>query len=135
MTRHTARYIAAGAAGVSALLYYLIGFGVLDIGESTSGTTDLVGFGLSAGTTFAVAGLLVALIHRRWLAGAVALLDLGVIIGYFVMAGIRVPPYEVWGLSIKVAQVVLLLAVGYLVFRGGEDTRPVGAGRAVGSAS
>jgi hypothetical protein len=135
MSRHTARSIAAGAAGVSALLYYLIGFGILDIGESTSGTTDLLGFGLSAGTTFAVAGLLVWFVRRRWLAGAIALLDLGVIIGYFVMAGIRVPPFEVWGMSIKAAQVVLLLAAGYLLFRGGEATRTVSTGPAVGRAS
>ena len=112
------RYLAAATAALSAFLYYLIGFGALDIGRSTSGTTDLLGFGLSAGTAFLVAGLLVFVVHRRWLVALVALMDVAVIGGYFAMAGIRVPPYEIWGLSIKVAQVVFLVALGYLLIRG-----------------
>jgi hypothetical protein len=134
MSVQTVRYIGAGAAGVSALLYYLIGFAVLEIGASTSGSTDLVGFGLTAGTTFAVAGGLLLLLRWRWIAVAVTLLDLVVIVGYFLMAGIRVPPFEVWGLSIKVAQLVLLFAAGSLIVRGPEESK-AGFGQPAGRAS
>jgi hypothetical protein len=118
MNPRLVRSLAAGTAALSALLYYLIGFGALDIGRSTSGPADLLGFGLSAGTAFLGAGVLVLVIHHRWLVALVALMDVAVIVGYFAMAGIRVPPYEIWGLSIKVAQVAFLVALGYLLIRG-----------------
>ena len=117
MTVRVVRLIAAGTAGASALLYYLIGFGALNIGVSTSGQTDLLGFGLSAGTAFVVAAVLVLLVRRRWLVALVGLMDAAVIVGYFAMADIRVPSYEVWGLAIKALQVLFLLALGYLVVR------------------
>ena len=112
------RALAAITAGISALLYYLIGFGVLDIGTAASGEDPgLLGFGLSAGTAFVVAGALVWFVHRRWLVALIGLMDAAVIVGYFAMGDIRVPSYEVWGLSIKAAQVVLLLAIGFLLLR------------------
>ena len=118
MSATTMRYLGAAAAWVSAVLYYLIGFGVLDIGEAKDGAaTDLLGFGLITGTTFVVAGVVVLLVHRRWLIALVGLLDLVVIIGYFAVSGIREPPYEVWGLTIKGLQVVLLLAIGFLTLK------------------
>lgn len=121
--RTTLRGLAGITAGISALLYYLIGFGVLDIGEAASGEDPgLLGFGLSAGTVFLVAGLLLLFVHRRWLVALIGLMDAAVIVGYFAMADIRVPSYEVWGLSIKAAQVVLLLAIGFLLI-GGEEVR------------
>jgi hypothetical protein len=118
MNTATMRYLGAAAAWASAILYYLIGFGVLDIGEAKDGAaTDLLGFGLVTGTSFLVAGALVLLVHRRWLIALIGLLDLAVIIGYFAVSGVREPPYEVWGLTIKGLQVVLLLVIGFLTLK------------------
>ena len=39
---------------------------------------------------------------------------------YFAVAGIRQPPYEVWGVLIKVLQFLLLVAVVYLAVRGSK---------------
>jgi hypothetical protein len=123
LNRTAMRGLAGITAGISALLYYLIGFGVLDIGEAASGEDPgLLGFGLSAGTVFLLAGVLVLFVQRRWLVALIGLMDAAVIAGYFVMADIRVPSYEVWGLSIKAVQVVLLLAIGFLLI-GGERVR------------
>jgi hypothetical protein len=124
MTTQTMRALAAATAGLSALLYYLIGFGVLDIGEARSGDdAGLLGFGLSAGTAFVAAAILLVLVHRRWLVALIGLMDAAVIVGYFAMAEMRVPSFEVWGLSIKAAQVVLLLAIGFLLLRGAPERR------------
>lgn len=41
--------------------------------------------------------------------------DLGAIIGYFAVAGARDPHFELWGIFIKMTQVVLLAALGYLI--------------------
>jgi hypothetical protein len=116
MTRSTARYIAAAAAAVTAILYFLIGFEVLWIGESASAQdAGLLGFGLTVGTVFAVAALLLLLIERRAVWVPVALLQVPVIIGYFALAGIRIPSFEIWGLTIKALQLVILVALVYLI--------------------
>ena len=114
MNERTARYLAMAGAAAAALLYFLIGFEVLVIGESKTGTNDIIGFGLSAGTTFAVIAILVAFVDRGWVLATVALLDVAVIVGYFAFAGVREPAYEPWGLLVKACQLVLLGAVGYL---------------------
>jgi hypothetical protein len=62
-------------------------------------------------------------VHRRWLVALIGLMDAAVIVGYFAMAEMRVPSFEVWGLSIKAAQVVLLLAIGFLLLRGAPERR------------
>jgi hypothetical protein len=46
----------------------------------------------------------------------IGLLDAAVIVGYCVMASIRGPPFEPWGLLIKACQIVLLVAIGILLF-------------------
>ena len=117
MSTRNARYMAVAGAAAAALLYFLIGFEVLVIGASRSGANDILGFGLSAGSTFAVIALLVALVHRRLVLALVALLDAVVVVAYFAFAGVREPAYEQWGLLVKLAQLVLLAGVGYLLLR------------------
>jgi hypothetical protein len=116
MDPRTLRIVAVAAAAASALIYFLIGFGVLDIGESTAGEPNLLAFGLIVGTTYVVIGLLMALFWSRMMLGLIGLLDAAVILGYFAMASLREPPFEVWGLLAKTCQVVLLVAVGLLLF-------------------
>ena len=116
MNTRTARILAVAAAAISSLLYFLIGFEVLVVGESKTGTNDILGFGLVTGTTFAVIAILSALVQRRWLLGAIASLDALVIVGYFAFAGVREPAFEIWGLLVKAAQLVLLAGLSYLIF-------------------
>jgi hypothetical protein len=60
--------------------------------------------------------VLIALFWSRWMLALIGLIDAAVIVGYFVMASIRVPPFEPWGLLIKACQVALLVAIGILLF-------------------
>jgi hypothetical protein len=110
---------AAGVAAATAVLYLLIGFEVLYIGEpAEGGAGDILGFGLSSAGAFAVIAALLLFLRRRWAWIAIALFNVATIAMYFAVASVRDPPYEIWGLLIKALQVVLLGTVAYLVVRG-----------------
>ncbi len=70
------------------------------------------------GTAFAATTLALFLFRSRAVWAAVAVLQVIVIVGYFALAGIREPSFELWGLLIKACQVVVLGCVGYLLLRG-----------------
>jgi hypothetical protein len=113
------RYFAAAAAGLTALLYVLIGLEVLPVGRPSDGSApDLLAFGLMVGGMFAVAAVLLLLVSRRVVWLAVAALQLLVIVGYFALAEVRDPPFAPWGLVVKALQVVILGVVAYLALRG-----------------
>lgn len=108
------------------MLYMLIGVGTLTVGTSTAtgGTTDLFAFGMLAGGMYALVAALILLVDSRVAYALLAVLDLGVIIGYFAMASIRDPSFELWGLLVKAAQAVVLGALIYLVMqREGAEVR------------
>jgi hypothetical protein len=110
--------VAVFTAAVAAVLYFLIGLGVLHIGRSTQGTgDDLLGFGLASGSAYLTIAVLIYFVRSRAVWILIAAFDAMVIVVYFAVAGIRVPPYEVWGVLIKVLQLVLLAAVVYLAVR------------------
>ena len=120
------RFLAAAAAAIAAFLYLLIGFEVVYIGESTTGEDPgLLGFGLSAGITFALIALLLVLVDRRAVWIAAGLLSALVFIAYFAMGSIREPSYEAWGLLIKAMQAVVVLVTGYLLLRASRATEPM----------
>ena len=115
----TARRLAVASAWVSAGLYMLIGIGVLPVGESASGgDPGLLGFGALMAVVFAVAALLLMRFRSAILWVAVVVLQLMVLVGYAAFAGYRLPPFEPWGLIVKLDQVVLLAATVYLLVRG-----------------
>jgi hypothetical protein len=125
------RYFAAVAAAVSAILYLLIGFEVIYIGEAASGgNPDLLAFGLMVGGISAVIAVLLAFIGRRLVWIPIALFNIAVIFGYFALAEAREPQFAPWGLVVKVMQLLVLGAVIYLVFRGSE---PIADGGSQGS--
>jgi hypothetical protein len=115
------RWLAIGAALVSAALYVLIAVGVLHVGASTQEpTTDLLSFGALMGAIYLViAFALWRFRARRWLVG-IAAFQLIPLLGYVAAAGLREPPFETWGLLIKVAQAVVLVAASVLAWRAGH---------------
>ena len=119
-----ARYLAAAAAAIAAGLYALIGLGVLSVGtDASGGKPDLFAFGAMAGATFAVAAVLVLASRSRLVGIGVAIWSAVVIVAYVAFADLRTPPFEVWGLSVKAAQAVLLGAALYLAMRSPQDGR------------
>lgn len=124
-TRTELRRLAIATSALTAVLYLLVGFELLYVGESTSGAdAGLLGFGLMTAGTFAVATVLLAVLPHRWVWIVVAVLNALVIVGYFALAGARTPPFEWSGLLIKAVQLVTLLATSYLAFGHEEAAQP-----------
>ena len=116
--RRTIRYLGAAASIVTAMLYFGIGIGVLVVvDEAATDAPGLFEFGASAGAAFVIGALLLLTVDRRvlWVLGA--LLQVGVIVMYFAVGPQRTPSFELWGLLIKVFQVVILGALAYLIVR------------------
>jgi hypothetical protein len=122
MSRRTVRNFAAAVAAVTALLYALIGVEVLAIvAPGTNDEGDLLMFGLPAAGAFLVGALLLVLFDNRILWALGAILQVLVIVGYFVFAGIRTPQFELWGILIKISQLALLGALAWLVIRAPDE--------------
>jgi 4-amino-4-deoxy-L-arabinose transferase-like glycosyltransferase len=119
--RRTVRLTAAAASAAMALIYFLIGLGVLSIGGSTSGeTVDLAMFGYSAGTAFLILAALLFRTDRRWLWVLAALFQVWVYVIYFAVAPGRQPPFEIWGATLRVIQLVLFAGLLYLSWNAPE---------------
>jgi hypothetical protein len=124
-TRPTATTAAVLASLAAGLVYLFIGFGLVSVGESTQApTTDLFGFGVAmAIASVAVAALLWFAPRRGILLGVVGF-QLLVLVGYVLAAGLREPPFELWGLLIKACQAVVLVAAVILVTEPRTGTLP-----------
>ena len=112
------RRVAAGLSAVTAGLYLLVGLEILPVVETPSAAApDMLGFGLSAGLAFAVGTGLLLLLDRRplWVLGAI--LQVLVIVMYVQVAPQRTPPFETWGVVIKIIQAAILATLLYLVVR------------------
>lgn len=113
--RRQVRYLAAAAALVTAIIYGAIGLGVLSVvSETATDAPPLLMFGLSAGGAYVLGAVLLVALDRRvvWVLGAV--LQVAVIVMYVAVAPQRTPPYELWGVTIKVLQALILVALVYL---------------------
>lgn len=129
LDRQRVRSLGALASGTMAVIYYLIGLGVLGIGGSTSGeSVDLAMFGFSAGTAFLVQALLLLRTDRRWVWVLSAIFQVWVAIVYVMVSGTREPPFELWGIVLRLLQVPLLVVTAYLAWKA-PTTR--GSGTAV----
>jgi hypothetical protein len=114
------RLVGIVAAVAAAAVYLTIGFGFVSVGTTADGDAPgMLEFGiLSAAMMLAVAGALWRLRSRLvWL--GIAVLQVLVIVFYVAVASIRQPPFEAWGLLIKVCQLVVLGAAAWLALRGG----------------
>lgn len=114
VTRRTVRYVAAALAGLTAVMYLLIGFCVVSVIEAAC--ADQV-FGTFAAGAYLLGVALLLFFDNRWLWGLGAVFQVMVIFMYFNLAPQRVPAYEVWGILIRIAQVLLLAALVYLALR------------------
>jgi hypothetical protein len=115
--RNVVRYAAAGISAATAALYFGIGIGVLEVVDEASAKADggMLTFGAAAGSAFVLGAILLVLFDHRglWLLGAV--LQIGVLVMYVAVSPQRTPPFELWGIVIKVLQAAILVALVYLL--------------------
>lgn len=111
--RRIIRYFAAVVSGATAVMYFLIGFRVVSVLDGHADQT----WGLFAGAAYALGALLLLAFDRRvlWILGAI--LQVFVIYTYFNLASQRTPAYEVWGIVIRIAQMMILIALVCLEVR------------------
>jgi hypothetical protein len=122
--------VGAAVAGLTALLYFLIGYEYLSVVEGDD-EPELVF--IAAGLFYVLGVILLMSFDWRplWVAGA--LLQGLTLYAYIDVADERTPAYEPWGIVIKVTQVVLLAVLVALALRPGPAAgvdRAIGAGRA-----
>jgi hypothetical protein len=121
--RRQVRVFAAATAATIAMLYMLIGFSVVRVVEPAPGEPSAqLYFGLPAGLAFLLGATLLLWTDHRWLWILGAVLQVLVMFTYFSVAPYRVPSFEAWGMLIRIAQVPLLLALGYLAATSPEPT-------------
>jgi len=115
-TPAVARVVAALASLGAGAIYLLIGTNVVSVGRSTQeATTDLFAFGaFMAVVSLAVAIALWLVPWSRVALIGVAIVELVALIGYVAAAGLREPPFDVWGVLIKILQATVLVATVYL---------------------
>lgn len=106
--RSTIRHVAAAMAAIAAAIYFLIGLQAVAVIENVADQPD---FGIPVGIAFALAAIVLALFDNRFLWAVGAALQALIILAYFAVSGERTPPFEMWGLLIRAAQIVLLVAL------------------------
>ena len=112
------RQAAAAVTAVIAVIYFLIGTGVVTVVEDASGGQDTetqMAFGLAAGVVFAIGAVVIVYVERRFLWWLGALGQAFIVYTYFTLAPERVPSFEMWGVMIRALQIVL---IGLLVTLG-----------------
>jgi hypothetical protein len=115
LSRVDVQHIGALAALVMAGIYYLIGLGVLNVGGTVDGgSTDSFGFGVGAGTAFLIVAALLLFTDKRWIWVLALGFQVLVFVIYVAASGIRVPPFEIWGITLRTIQVLVIGCLVYL---------------------
>jgi hypothetical protein len=109
------RLVAAGVAGLVAVLYLLIGFDVITVvqDQAEAGAAPVV----IAGLLFAALAVLLVVTASSGVLVAGAVLQVVVLVMYLVVSAERVPAFEAWGLGIKALQTGLLAAFVVMLVR------------------
>lgn len=117
--RQRLRSIAAALAGGVAVLYVLIAANLVTVvdGPAEQVARDQLSFAGPAAAMYALGALLLWRFDRRWLWVLGAVLQVMVVAMYFTVAPERDPAFEVWGLSIRVLQIGLLVPLVLLAAR------------------
>jgi hypothetical protein len=113
--RLAVRRVAAALCVSCAVVYFAIGLGLVHPAQSAADAGGLLAFGAAAGLAFALGAVLLARIDRLgpWILGAV--FQALVIVAYFAVAETRTPPFEGWGIALKITQVAILAALVFLI--------------------
>ena len=74
-------------------------------------------FGALAGGAFLLGAVLLFTLDRRWLWIAGALFQVFVIWAYVDVSKTRTPPFEMWGITLRIIQLPLLAALAWLAIR------------------
>ena len=121
--------LAALAAG-SAVVYLLIGFEVLAVVEVGPEDPNLLWFGVPALLAFLFGAVVMLATERRlwWALGAA--FQVFTIVAYFDVAPSRNPPFEFWGIALRVVQVLMLVGLVVLLLRYPQPARRASAGAA-----
>jgi hypothetical protein len=117
LSRTTIRHAGAVVAVVMAVIYFLIGAGILQVVTPNEDPGSLFVFGAGAGGAFLLGALLLMRFDRRWLWMLGAAFQVFVYWGYFSVAPDRTPAFEPWGITLRIVQVPLLIALLYLAVR------------------
>jgi hypothetical protein len=118
--RRTIRYGAAAIAGTMAVIYFLIGLRVLDVGGTDADQQFLWVFGMMAGGAFALGAVLLVAFDRRWLWIVGVVFQVFVFWAYVDVSKSRNPPFEMWGITLRIIQFPLVAALVYLAVRAPE---------------
>lgn len=121
LSRTTIRHVGAAVAALMATIYFLIGAGVLQVVTPNDDPGFLLVFGASAGGAFLLGALLLVRFDRRWLWVLGAAFQAFVFWGCFTVAPDRTPAFEPWGITLRIVQVPLLIALLYLAIRPSEQ--------------
>jgi hypothetical protein len=124
LSRRSVRLGAAAIAATMAVIYIGIGLRLLDVGGSEADRAFLWVFGGLAGGAFLLGTVLLVRFDRRWLWILGAVFQVFVYWAYVDVSKNRNPPFEMWGITLRIIQVPLLVALVYLA------ARPAPAGRA-----
>ena len=106
-----------------AAIYFLIDLGVLNVGGSDSDRTFLWVFGALAGGAFLLGATLLLAVDRRWVWVGGLIFQVFVNWVYLDVSKTRTPPFETWGITLRIIQLPLLVALGYLAVRGSRLAR------------
>lgn len=113
------RVVAAGLAGAIALVYALIATHVVTVlaGSADTVARDQFGFAAPAALVFVVGAVLLLRYDdlRLWVLGA--LLQVTIVVMYLGLAPEREPSFELWGVTIRVLQVALFVALARLALQ------------------
>lgn len=111
------RYVTAGLAVLSAVVYLLIGLQVVPAIEVGPSDPSPLWFGVGAALAF-LFGAAVMLVSERlvlWVMGA--LFQVFAIAAYLGVAEERTPSFEFWGIALRVVQALILVALVVLISR------------------
>jgi hypothetical protein len=125
-TRPGLRAVAAGLAGAMAVLYLAIFAGILSVGRAEAGELGVLGV---AGGVFAAIAIALWSVERRALWVAAALLQVPIFAMYVAIAPERDPSFEVWGITLRVLQLALVVVLALMVAATRRPDRPSGDGR------
>lgn len=119
--RRLVRSVAAALAAAMAIIYFGIGLGVLDAGGTSGGDTSFrVVFGALAGSAFLLGAVLLLRSDRRWVWVLGVAFQLFVYVAYLNVSKQRTPPFEVWGITLRIIELPLLGALVYLAARAAD---------------